>query len=170
MSSRMDFGSPFRNRYVTSVLPIVYPALLHSSSNFEMYSLISGAFILRDYRATRALSAAWVSVYCWANSSRNDVHSSPTSSVSGFSLSRAAPMFFTHLATFSPYMRVRARFIFCIADSNPGTHQFKWMYVFIASMKFPALARSPVKGSRSAPIILTSPCRCGTCCGAVAGP
>ena len=51
-SSRMDFGSPLRNRYVTSMLPIVCPTLLHSSLNFEMYSLISGALILRDSNVT----------------------------------------------------------------------------------------------------------------------
>jgi hypothetical protein len=41
MSLRMDFESPLRNRYMTSVLPIVYLALLHNSSNFEIYSSIS---------------------------------------------------------------------------------------------------------------------------------
>ena len=109
-------------------------------------------------------------MYYWANSSKNVVHSLLMLSVSGFNSSKAVPTFFTHPVTFLPCIRVKARFIFCIADLNPGTRRFRQTYVFIASTKCLALAHSPVKGSRSAPIILTSPCGWGTCCGAAAGP
>ena len=90
-----------------------------------MHSLISGALILKDSSVTQALSAAWVSVYCWVNSSRNVVHRASMSSIVGSSSSRAAPTLFTYPATFLLCIKVRVRLIFCMADLKPGTHRFK---------------------------------------------
>ena len=83
--------------------------------------------MVRFSSSAHAWLAAWVSKYCSWNSIKSWSQRAGMLSVAGFSLFKASPMLWAHLATFSPCIKVRVKAIFFIGKVKPGTSLLRHM-------------------------------------------